>query len=151
MSTPSFREVQYLNPRLLGALVLLFLAIGLYAGLAEQRWEPLLTLSIPMAITLLIAWGMRLVTEIRDDVLSVRLTPLPERRIPVVDITSAEPRTYRPILEYGGWGIRYGWRGMAYNAQGNRGVQLVLRDGRRVLIGSKRSEDLAVAIKVATH
>ncbi len=34
-------------------------------------------------------------------------------------------RKYRPIREYGGWGIRYGWNGRAYSTSGNEGVQLV--------------------------
>ena len=43
-------------------------------------------------------------------------------------------RRYR---EYGGWGIRGGLRGTkAYNVSGNRGVELMLADGRTVLIGS---------------
>jgi hypothetical protein len=38
---------------------------------------------------------------------------------------------------------------MAYNVRGDRGVQLVLRDGRRVLIGSQRADELAKAIAEA--
>jgi hypothetical protein len=59
-----------------------------------------------------------------------------------------EARTYRPILEYGGWGIRYSpfGQGCAYNVSGNRGVQLELADGQRILIGSQRAEELARAI-----
>ena len=58
-----------------------------------------------------------------------------------------EARTYRPILEYGGWGIRYTMgRGWAYNVSGNQGVQLELASGKRILIGSQRAEELARAI-----
>jgi TATA-box binding protein (TBP) (component of TFIID and TFIIIB) len=50
------------------------------------------------------------------------------------------------LLEYGGWGIKYGRKGKAYNVSGNRGVQLVFKDGKQLLIGSQRAEELAEAI-----
>ena len=59
-----------------------------------------------------------------------------------------EARTYRPLLEYGGWGIRYApfGKGWAYNVHGSQGVQLELTNGKRILIGSQRAEELARAI-----
>ncbi len=75
------------------------------------------------------------------------LFPLYRRRISVADIASAESVTYSPIADYGGWGIR-GWgKKVALNARGNRGVRLTLRDGRRVLVGSQRPEELAEALR----
>ena len=68
------------------------------------------------------------------------------RRIPLSEIAEARARTYSPLIEYGGWGIRYGFQGMAYNVSGNEGVQLVLTNGKRILIGSQRSKDLEKAI-----
>ena len=74
------------------------------------------------------------------------LFPLYRRRIRLADITAAEAVMYSPIAEYGGWGIR-GWgKNTALNARGNRGVRLTLRDGRRVLIGSQRPDELAEAL-----
>ena len=67
-------------------------------------------------------------------------------RWPFEEIGSAAARTYRPLLEYGGWGIRMGAHGWAYNVKGDRGVQLELRSGRRILIGSQESDALAAAI-----
>jgi hypothetical protein len=37
----------------------------------------------------------------------------------------------------------------AYNISGNEGVELTLTDGRKVLIGSKRSKELAQIIASA--
>jgi hypothetical protein len=37
-------------------------------------------------------------------------------------------------------------RGMAYTVSGNRGVQIELTSGRKILIGSRRPEELAAAI-----
>lgn len=91
----------------------------------------------------LIAW-MKLITEVRSDRLVVRFAPLRGRQIRFDEIVRHEARTYRPIREYGGWGIRYSMsgRGMAYNVSGNRGLQLELSGGKKILIGSQRAEEL---------
>jgi hypothetical protein len=57
-----------------------------------------------------------------------------------------EALTYRPIKDFGGWGVRWAARGIVYNARGKRGVRMVLASGERVLVGSQRAEDLARAI-----
>ena len=50
----------------------------------------------------------------------------------MVDVAYAEARTYAPLREYGGWGIRGLSRKRAYNVSGNRGVELSLVDGRKL-------------------
>lgn len=93
---------------------------------------------------------LRLTVEVRESVLSVRFFPLLRKEIPLAEIAECEARAYRPIREYGGWGIKYGFkRGWAYNVRGNRGVQLRLRNGKKILVGSQRAEELAAAIRRA--
>jgi hypothetical protein len=88
--------------------------------------------------------------EVRPDALHVRFFPLTrEHRFDWTQIASAEARSYRPIREYGGWGVRFGRHGKAYNVYGDRGVQLAFHDGRRLLIGSQRADELAAAIASA--
>jgi len=66
------------------------------------------------------------------------------------DIEHDEARHYKPIAEYGGWGIRISLKyGKAYNVSGDMGVQLVLKDGKNILIGSQRAEEFAQAITIA--
>ena len=79
----------------------------------------------------------------------LRFFPLIRRTIPLTEIQSCEARTYRPIREYGGWGIRWGFSGMAFNVSGDRGVQLVLAGRKRLLIGSQRADELAAIINEA--
>lgn len=68
------------------------------------------------------------------------------RRFDLSDIAEAAARDYDPLTEYGGWGIRLGVKGWAYNVSGSRGVQLVLTNGKRILIGSQRADELEAAI-----
>lgn len=109
----------------------------------------LLGLGLAAAVVLLLVLG-GLETEVRGDGLYVRFLPLRRKhRFGWPEIVSAGARSYRPIREYGGWGIRWSTRGKAYNVYGDRGVQLVLADGRRLLIGSQRADELAAAIASA--
>ena len=90
-----------------------------------------------------------LTTEVRNDGVYFRFFPLhiSFRKIGLEDINGFDVQTYRAIRDYGGWGIRYGRKGKAYNVSGNRGVQLRLSNGELILIGSQHPEEMAEAIK----
>mgnify|MGYP000010259526 CR=1 FL=1 len=90
---------------------------------------------------------MRMIVEVQDDCVSIRYIPLTKRTIMYSEIDVVRARTYQPIREYGGWGIRGGSNRNAYNVSGNRGVELTLIDGRSVMIGSQKAEELALAIE----
>lgn len=90
---------------------------------------------------------LKLITETRKDGLHIRFFPLSSRHISFDEIATCEVRTYRPIREFGGWGIKYGRGGKAYNVSGNRGVQLKFKTGKTLLIGSQRPEVLYGAIR----
>ncbi len=93
---------------------------------------------------------VKLVTDVRTDGVYLHFFPLWSRAVPLTDIVSYEARQYRPLREYGGWGIRFSpHKKRAYNVSGNRGVELKLTDGTQLLIGSQRPEELASAISVA--
>jgi hypothetical protein len=92
--------------------------------------------------------AMRLTVRVDRTLLHIRYFPFTRREIPLETIARHQARTYRPIREYGGWGVRWGFgrRGLAYNVSGNRGVQLELIDGKQLLIGSQRPEELDRAL-----
>lgn len=106
------------------------------------------------AVTIIFTLGMavailsaRLITEVRSDGLHIRFFPLRWRTIPFETIASYQARTYRPVRDYGGWGIRWGREGKAYTTGGNEGLQLILNDGEKLLIGSRRAEELEAAVR----
>jgi hypothetical protein len=92
-------------------------------------------------------YGIKLLVEVREDGVHINFVPLVRRTVLFENIVGCEVRTYRPMREYGGWGVKYGRAGKAYNVSGNRGVQLKLSSGKRLLIGSQRPEELAQAIQ----
>lgn len=101
-----------------------------------------------MALSLGVMLSMRLVTMVRRDGLYLRFAPLHRkyRVIPWKEIARAESMVYRPLLDYGGWGIKYGRKGKVYNVRGNQGVLLTFGDGKTLMVGSQRADELAAAI-----
>lgn len=100
-----------------------------------------------LVIFLLLA--LRLDTEIRNDGVYVRFFPFALRlkRYGWEEIEKAYVRPYKPLLEYGGWGIRYGRKGKALNVSGNMGLQLELKNGKKLLIGTRKPEALQAVIE----
>ncbi|UCE40428.1 MAG: hypothetical protein JSV17_13330 [Candidatus Aminicenantes bacterium] len=94
-------------------------------------------------------YSLKLVTEVRYDGLYVRFFPLQfhSHKISYGDIKNYEVRTYSAIKEYGGYGIRYGTNGKAYNVYGNKGIQIEFQDGKRLLVGSQRPEEFEQALE----
>ena len=92
---------------------------------------------------------LNLTVEVRTDGLYYRYFPfhLSFKKIMYDSISKCEVRSYSALKEYGGWGIRYGRHGKAYNVSGNQGVQLEFMNGEKLLFGSKRAEELAQAIQ----
>ena len=54
-------------------------------------------------------------------------------------------REYSPIAEYGGWGLRGGFfgKGSALNVSGNKGLQLELKNNKKILIGTNKPKELS--------
>ena len=101
-----------------------------------------LSISLTAGLTLLFL-KLKLIIEVNAAGIHIRFYPLTSRTIRFEDITSCKARAYNPIREYGGWGIRIGRNGKAYNVYGNTGVQLEFADALPLLIGSQQAEDLA--------
>ena len=100
----------------------------------------------------LFLYSVKLIVEVKEDGIHIRFFPLHSRTIPFKNLRSYEVRQYRPILDYGGWGIRWGpGKGWAYNVSGDRGVQLELSNGKQLLIGSQNPEKLAQMIGKAMN
>ena len=111
----------------------------------------LILTSIVPILLIVILISLRLVTKIRNDGIFIQFKPLQfrEKHIKPEEIRSYEVRKYRPLIEYGGWGIRTGGKkyGKAYNVAGNMGLQLYLENGKKLLIGTQKPGDVEKAMK----
>lgn len=167
MSSPKrvfFEEVQYLTQWWLYLIVIIAPSAMLFGIVSsflegEAQGDPFgfaMLFFFFLVVTGLIVFLLlyfRLITQVRTNGIHIRYIPF--HWTPKVflwdEIESEETRTYRPILEYGGWGIRWGLfgKGMAYTVKGNRGLQLVMKDGKRILVGTQKPDELSKAIQNA--
>jgi hypothetical protein len=102
-----------------------------------------------LILVVMLLLTMRMTTTVRPDAVQIRFGWVYSKTLPIADIARAEARVYRPVADYGGWGIRGMGRRRALNARGNRGVLLTLREGSTLLIGSQQPRELLAALAQA--
>jgi hypothetical protein len=100
---------------------------------------------------------VKMILEIRESGLFYRFLPFirKEKKISCEEIERYEVRQYKPIQEYGGWGFRqrsgrFRNAGLAYNISGNIGLQLYLKNGKKILFGTQRKEAIRDAMNKMT-
>ena len=111
---------------------------------------PVLVPSIITGVVLpLLFFLMKLKICIESSGMYFRFTPfqLKWQHIAVSDIQEASSITYRPIRDYGGWGIRFGWKGRAYNVSGNKGIQIKTKKGENILFGTQKPDEFLKALE----
>ncbi|HKK94421.1 MAG TPA: hypothetical protein VJ925_13385, partial [Longimicrobiales bacterium] len=122
-------------------------AIGGSALVTPWPWSVVL---IALGVLIYVVLGGLLVT-VHSDGVRVGLGHLRLLRafIPFADVTRIESVTYRPLKEFGGWGLRGGKQKRAWTARGDRAVVLHTRDDRRIYIGSDEPSKLEGRIRTA--
>lgn len=108
---------------------------------------------ILVIITLLVVFGIiylfKLKTVINEKGIHYQFLPFhrTQKSIPWNEIEKCYTRKYRPISEYGGWGYKYGLGGgKALNVKGNMGIQIQLKTGSKLLIGTQKPQDAQTVI-----
>jgi hypothetical protein len=131
--------------------------VGANPAVGGHRWGIEIPLALAIGLTLpsvLVVGVLRMTTEVTPTDVRVWFGWIPTYRhmVALGTIERIEVVRYRPLADYGFWGVRIGRDGeRVLNARGNRGVRLYLSDGSRLLIGSQRPEVLAVALEKAMH
>jgi hypothetical protein len=89
--------------------------------------------------------SIKMVVEAENDKIKIRFFPFKTMEILYGNIRNIRARDYSPLREFGGSGMRRSWNGTtkAFTLSGHRGVELTLRDGGQVMIGSQKADELA--------
>ena len=92
-------------------------------------------------------WFMRLKTEIDQNEIRVNFFPFVKKRINWKEIENAEIVNYGFV---GGWGIRLWTKfGTVYNTKGNIGLAIELTNGKKILIGTQKENELNKIVEKA--
>ena len=132
--------------------VVLACAVGSVAGAItapadESRWW------IVVPVLLLIGiYGLftPMTVEVSSEEMAVRFGRFgwPGWSFLPAEIEEAQVVTFRPLRDFGGWGIRRGRDAHCLNERGNTGVRFV-HAGRAYIIGSDAPEGLLAALRAA--
>lgn len=108
----------------------------------------LIITGIFISIITIIFLLFKLETHIKEDGIYVRFFPIhiSFRFYTWESISKLEVREYKPVSEFGGWGIRGFGKNRALNISGNIGLQLEFKDGKKLLIGTTKSDELSDVI-----
>lgn len=139
-------------------LQLLFISLVLFVGYAIYNWYfineavgnvlpndsvgQMIVIASTLPI-LILFYYLKLRTEIDESGISYQFLPFhfSPKKIAWTDIQNCYVRTYNPIMEYGGWGYRTSLgKGKAFNVKGTKGVQIELKTGKKILIGTQKQE-----------
>lgn len=144
-----FKEKQSFREKFLGTY-LSFIALVIFVFLVFPEWS---MMAIPFLLIVFgaisIAYLAELYTKVKYDGVHIQFFPihLSERVITWDEIEDFQAEKYNPILEFAGWGIRWRPKKMAYNVSGNKGVRITKKNGKEILIGSDRAEEMETAIR----
>ena len=158
MNTPViFSEKQRFNQGWLWLILMATVGITIFTFIQKLPQKTIVGIStnalwdlfwslLPLILIVVFIFSIRLTTQIKEEGIYVKLFPIQFKFLffPWEQLEKVYVRKYAPIREYGGWGLRLGifGSGKAYNIKGNKGLQLVLKDGEKLLIGTQMPEAL---------
>ena len=153
-----FSEVQKQNQKWIWFLLIILNATVIFGSIQQIVFNrPFGTHPIPdwgyipvfgvlfMASYLL--FGSRLHTEISSDRILFQYKPF-HRKARVIswdEVSRCFVRLYSPVKEFGGWGIRPAFNrntGKAINVSGNIGIQIELKNGEKILLGTRKDKEV---------
>ncbi|WP_026778144.1 hypothetical protein [Polaribacter sp. Hel_I_88] len=117
----------------------------------------LIIFTISMFILTVLIFFIKLTTKIDEKGIHYQFYPfhLSVKTISWSEVSKAGVRTYLPISEFGGWGLRGGFffnkgKGKAVNISGDIGIQLILKNGKKLLIGTQKESEAKSVLETYT-
>ena len=107
-----------------------------------------------IVLDLLLLYLIKLKTEIDEIGIHFQFFPFQRSRKTIrwTEMSQCYTRQYKPIKEYGGWGYRTKFgKGKAYNVKGNKGIQIVLLNDKKILIGTQKMSEAEEVISRYKH
>ena len=161
-ATLLFREVQQFRQPWIWMVLIVTSLTAFWAAvspfLLDSHWQERWILHIILILFgLIFGLGLpwvfyltKLTTEIRSDGLFISFYPLlfSQIKIPFENIQSCVAIQYKPLRDYGGWGVRSVPKATVYNVSGDRAIQIELVNGSKILIGSGNAENLSRTINL---
>lgn len=156
-----YKSSQRLKQPLIWALLIGIAALFWYAFYVQIiLGEPLGSRPAPDALLVIIwlltgivmpfaAYKSELVLEVDHARFAYRFIPfhINRQEYPISAITNIEKVKIRPVLNFGGYGIRYSFKGKGYIQGGSKGIKVSFRSGRPVFFSTNHPDEFVEAFK----
>ncbi len=100
-----------------------------------------------LGFTSLFLVSMRMYTKIDQEGIHYCFWPfvVKWRKVSWYDVESAVVKQYKPIADFGGWGIKMSMsKGIwAYSVKGKQGIFIRQRDGKELMLGTQKKDEAA--------
>ena len=148
-----FKETQRFTQIWLIVLLLIFTIIPVIISIKkytinEISFTNLISTILILVLSIGFVFLIKLTTRIDEVGIHYQFFPIhfSLKTIRWNEVEKAFVRTYSPISEFGGWGLKGGslWNksnGKAINVSGDIGIQLVLKNGKKLLIGTQKENE----------
>jgi hypothetical protein len=158
----NFREKQYMRIPVLWAVLLgvgILLLYGNYRQIVRGEMfgnQPMSDIGLIIFTTIYFVFifafsRTNLLVEVGEEGVLFRYYPfhLKYKKIAFNEIETAEIREFKPLAEFGGWGIRGNSKSSAYTVSGKKCVEFHLKGKKSILIGTLRQDEFAKALRSA--
>ena len=152
-----FEEHQYQRRLLPWLLVAFIWAASIWHiynnGLSRENLtiDISILLLLPLTITLLLFF-FKLSIKIDKDYLTFKMFPFhwSYRKIKLDEISSASVKEYNTDRTFHGWGMGIPWNRnyKSYTVKGYKAVEILLKNGKKIFIGTQRPEALIENLKI---
>jgi hypothetical protein len=123
--------------------------IALIVSLILQKgritdYNRLLIIILCLLLVANIILGSKLIMQMRTEGIYVRFPPWQQKfsKYNWADIAQVHARDYQPMKEFLGWGIRYAPGKMGYIVAGNTCIEIVFKNGNKVLITTQKPDEV---------
>ncbi|MCF8228981.1 MAG: DUF6141 family protein [Bacteroidales bacterium] len=162
MSKIYFKETQKFRQWWILVILLIVLCIWLWGIIQQIVFEipfgnnpisdlGLVLIGIIVLAPIVIIFRIKMISQIRRDGIWYKMYPLTTyKKIRPEEVKNWHIRQYNPVREFGGWGMRFALqrgKGKAINLSSRNGLQLELKSGKKLLIGTQNPEKMKEAME----
>lgn len=147
-----FEEIQQFTNASVGNFIkvligIVFIAVIVSLVLHKGKmtdYNRLLIIILPLLLVANFIISSRLILQIRTDGIYVRFPPWQSKfsNYNWADVAEVYVKDYKPAGEFLGWGIRYAPGKMGYIVTGNSCIEIIFRNGNKVLITTQKPAEI---------
>ena len=141
----TIEETQKMNQKWLWILLISIQTLLIYKLIIDYIEKSIFQIIpvIIVTITCVFIYSIKLKYIINSENIIISFFPFlsSSKKIEITEIKKISIIEYKPLKDYGGWGLRYGSNSTAYTIKGQKGIYIEMNNGKNLLIGTQLDID----------